>query len=141
MIKQILTHYEKTYIVKSFKEYINKKLILCEKYNPYGNITYRYRRNIEQKQEWQKWIYDENNNNTYYETSKGMVWNVLYNHDNQISLEVSNMGKYKEFKYDELNRLISVEKGNTLSEILPIISQYTYDENGERNKTFTISNP
>ena len=141
MIKQILTHYKKSYIIKSFKEYINNKLILCEKYNPHGNITYRYRRNFEEKQEWQQWIYDENNNNTYYETSKGIVWNVLYNQYNQITLEVSNMGKYKEFKYDELNRLISVEIGNTLSERFPIITLYTYDENGERNKTFTISNP
>ena len=61
MIKQILTHYKKTYIIKSFKEYTNNKLILCEKYNPHGNIIYRYRRNIEERQEWQKWIYDENN--------------------------------------------------------------------------------
>ena len=138
MIKQILTHYKKSYIIKSFKEYINKKLILYEKYNPHGNITYRYRKNIQQ---WQKWIYDENNNNTYYETSKGIVWYVMYNEHNNITLEVSNMGKYREFKYDELNRLISVEGGNALSKIKPTIMRYTYDENGERNRIFTFTNP
>lgn len=136
MIKQILTHYKKTYIIKSFKEYINNKLILYEKYNTKGNITYRYRKNIEV---WQKWIYDENDNNIYYETSKGIVWYASYNQYNQITLEVSNMGKYKEFKYDELNRLISIEGGNALSKIQPTIIRYTYDENGER--IFNISNP
>jgi hypothetical protein len=136
MIKHILTHYKKTYIIESFKEYINNKLTLCEKYNQHGNIIYRYRRNFEEKQEWQKWIYDENNNNTYYETSKGIVWNALYNQYNKIILDVSNMGKYKEFKYDELNRLISIETGNVLSEIRPMITRYTYDKNGKRTGMF-----
>lgn len=140
MIKHKLTHYKKSYIIKSFKEYTNNRLILCEKYNPYGKITYRYRRNFEEKQEWQQWIYDEHNNNSYYETSKGIVWNALYNQYNQITLEASNMGKYTEYKYDELNRLISVEIGNILSQRF-IITQYTYDENGQRNKIFKISNP
>lgn len=136
MIIQKLTHYKKSYIIKSFKEYIDDTLTLYEKYNPKGNITYRYRKNIQQ---WQKWVYDENDNNIYYETSDNVIWYVMYNEYNNITFEVSNMGKYREFKYDELNRLISVEGGNELSKIQPTIIRYEYDQNGERNRIFNIN--
>jgi hypothetical protein len=46
------------------------------------------------------------------------------------------MGKYYEFKYDELNRLISIETGNVLSERRPMITRYTYNKNGERTGIF-----
>ena len=131
MIKQILTHYKKTYTIKSYKEYINNKLTLYEKYNKNGDILYRKKLN-----EWQKWVYDEYNNNTYYETSKGIIWYVKYNHYNQKILEVSNTGKCKEFKYDNLNRIISIEASDIMLKIKPITIYYSYDEHGNCNRYF-----
>jgi len=95
MYKQIQTYHPNSYIEKTYKEYMNGKLIIHKIYNKIGQLIYR-----EKDGKWSKYTYDNNNRRLTELDSKGNNYEYKYWYD----IDLNNSCVYRTRKGARLFR-------------------------------------